>query len=161
MPPPGIDSPHDPTGDRHAHTPQPLSNELIAAVLTARRYVFFTDGDGDIGGKWEENLIYFFRLGRDAEMLQVRTMAATVFTIDDVPALYAFCNVWNHDKLWPKAYVHVNDDGSVRVLGEVVADLECGVSHDQLDQLIGCGIVTGCQMSAAVAELRPGSAARP
>lgn len=154
MPPSGMEElPHEPAGGQ-LQTLEPLSNALIAAVLTVRGYAFFTDKDGDIGGKWEENLIYFFRLGDSGEMLQVRTMAATVFTIDDVPALYAFCNVWNHDKLWPKAYVHVNDDGSVRVLGEVVADLERGVTHAQLDQLLGCGIATGCQMSAAVAELR-------
>jgi len=82
-------------------------------------------------------------------------MAATTFSIDDVPALYAFCNSWNHDRLWPKSFVHVNDDGSARVCGEVVADLERGVTAQQLDQLIGCGISTGCQMSEAVAELRP------
>jgi hypothetical protein len=142
-------------GTGQLQTLQPLSNDLIGAVLSARGYTFYTDGDGDLVGRWDDNLIYFFRLGADGELLQVRTMAATTFPIDEVPALYAFCNNWNHDRLWPKAFVHVNDDGSARICGEVTADLAQGVTLYQLDQLINCGISTGCQLSETVAELRP------
>ena len=131
----------------------PLSAELIASILEAHGFDYFTDADGDIGGRWHDNLIYFFRLGQDREMLQVRTMTQSTFTTDDVPRLYAFCNAWNHDRLWPKAYVHVGDDGVARVIGEVLADLEKGVSVPQLDQVMVCGIATGCQLSDAVADL--------
>ena len=155
MPPPGIeDTPDGVPGGPHPQTLQPLTNDLIAAVLAARDYTVYTDAEGDLVGKWDDNLIYFFRLGGDGELLQVRTLAGTMFSIDDVPALYAFCNAWNHDRLWPKAFVHVNDDGSARVCGEVIADLAEGVTPPQLDQLVNCGISTGCQMAAAVAELR-------
>ncbi|HEY6597090.1 MAG TPA: YbjN domain-containing protein [Asanoa sp.] len=138
-----------------AGAPEPLTDDLIARVLRGHDYVFTTDSDGDLVGRWDDNVIYFFRLGDAGEILQVRTTAARVFTIDDVPRLYAFCNAWNHDKLWPKTFVHVNDDGSARVCGEVVADLEGGVTPDQLDQLLSCGISTGCQMSDALTELKP------
>jgi hypothetical protein len=140
--------------DGEVQTLAPLTNELIAQVLSARGYNFGTDDDGDIGGMWDENLIWFFRRGSQGEMLQVRTLAAVEFTVDDVPKLYAFCNEWNHDRLWPKAFVHVNDDGTARVFGEVTTDLERGVSHAQLDQLIGCGISTGCQLAEAAAGLK-------
>jgi Putative bacterial sensory transduction regulator len=140
--------------DGEVQTLAPLTNDLIAHVLTARGYNFGTDDDGDIGGMWDDNLIWFFRRGSQGEMLQVRTLAAAEFSVDDVPRLYAFCNEWNHDRLWPKAFVHVNDDGTVRVFGEVTTDLERGVSHDQLDQLIGCGISTGCQLAEAAAGLK-------
>ncbi|GHJ47324.1 hypothetical protein Cs7R123_46660 [Catellatospora sp. TT07R-123] len=139
--------------DGEVQTLMPLTNELIAAVLTARGYSFNIDDDGDIGGMWDDNVVYFLRQGPDGESLQVRTLAATGFTIDDVPRLYAFCNAWNHDRLWPKAYVHVNDDGTARVVGEVMADLHRGVSHRQLDQLLGCGISSGCRLAEAAAEL--------
>jgi hypothetical protein len=155
MPPPGFeDTPDGVPGGAHPQNLRPLTNDLIAAVLAGRDYTVYTDADGDLVGKWDDNLIYFFRLGDDGELLQVRTMAGTTFSIDDVPALYAFCNAWNHDRLWPKAFVHVNDDGSARVCGEVIADLAEGVTLPQLDQLVNCGISTGCQMAAAVAELR-------
>lgn len=127
---------------------RPLTNELITAVLDAHEFTYFTDDDGDVGGWWDDNLVYFFRLGAAGTMLQVRIRIRRVFTIDDVPRLYEFCNDWNRDKLWPKAYVHVNDDGSVILCGEVFADLEQGVSREQLDQLMLCGISTGCELAA-------------
>jgi hypothetical protein len=131
-------------------TLQPLSNELIGSVLDAREFTYFTDADGDIGGWWYDNLIYFSRLGPARELLQVRTRSHRDFDIDDVPRLHAFCNRWNHDKLWPKAYVHVADDGTAFVVGEVVTDLEYGVSAEQLDQLMMCGIATGCELATEV-----------
>ena len=130
-----------------------LSNEMIAATLDARGFAHQVDADGDICGNWQGNLIYFFRIGEFREMLQVRALTRRVFSTDEVPRLYAFCNAWNHDRLFPKAYVHVADDGSVRVVGEVVADWEKGVTADQLDQVMICGIATGCQLADAVAEL--------
>jgi len=130
-----------------------LSNEMIAAVLEAREFAYRIDDDGDIYGNWENNLIYFFRLGQFREMLQVRAVAQRAFTTDDLPRLYAFCNTWNRDRLFPKAYVHVADDHSVRVVGEVVADWEKGVTAVQLDQVMICGIATGCQLAAEAEQL--------
>jgi hypothetical protein len=46
--------------------------------------------------------------------------------------------------------VHVADDGTARVVGEVVSDWEKGVTAEQLDQVMICGIATGCQLSAEV-----------
>ncbi|PZM90756.1 MAG: YbjN domain-containing protein [Actinobacteria bacterium] len=134
---------------------QPLTDELIAAVLSARGVPFSTDDDGDLVGRWGDNLIYFLRLGDNRELFQVRTMVAARFDIEDVPRLYVFCNTWNHDRLWPKAFVHVDDYGVARICGEVAADLACGVTMSQLDQLVVCGITAGCQLAAAAAELRP------
>jgi Putative bacterial sensory transduction regulator len=137
----------------HSATLSPLSNDLVIAVLDARGFTHSVDGDGDVSGNWQGTAIYFFRIGEQREMLQIRSLSATTFGIDDVPGLYAFCNSWNHDRLWPKAYVHVADDGSVRVVGEVVADWEHGVTPAQLDQVMMGGIATGCQLSEAVAAL--------
>ena len=157
MPPPGIDNtPGGTTADGFSQPLQPLTNDLIVAVLTARNCTVYPDADGDLVGRWDDNFIYFFRLGDNGEVLQIRTLAAATFPIDDVPALYAFCNAWNHDRLWPKAFVHVSDDGSARVCGEMVADLARGVTAAQLGQLLTCGISTGCQLSAALADLRGG-----
>ena len=133
--------------------PKPLSQQMIVEVLNARGFAHFVDDDGDVGGNWQGCLIYFFLLGRDQEVLQVRTLTRAVFSTDDVHRLYAFCNAWNHDQLWPKAYVHTADDGVVRVVGEVSGDWEHGVTPEQLDQMMICGIATGCELADAVAAL--------
>ncbi|MGC1212148.1 MAG: YbjN domain-containing protein [Micromonospora sp.] len=141
----------------HPQALRPLTGELIAAVLTNRGYAVARDADGDLVGRWEQNVIWFFRRGAAGEMLQVRTIAAPRFGIEHVPSLHAFCSSWNHDRLWPKAFVHVADDGLAQVCGEVTTDLEAGVTPHQLDQLIDCGISTGCQLAAAVGRLPGGS----
>ena len=138
---------------------QEFTQDLITAALDARGFTYFVDADGDVAGNFQGNLIYFFRIGEQREMLQVRAMVQHVFGMDDVARLYEFCNAWNHDRLWPKAYVHVSDDGTVNVIGEVLADWEKGVTPEQLDQVLICGIATGCQLSDAVLALREGRTA--
>ena len=132
---------------------QALTHELIKSVLEARDYAYMVDEDGDVLGNFQGNLVYFFQIGEQREMLQVRAMVQHVFGMEDVLRLYEFCNAWNHDRLWPKAYVHTADDGAVRVVGEVAADWERGVTPEQLDQVMICGIATGCELADAVAEL--------
>ena len=143
----------------HPQALRPLTGELIAAVLANRGYAVARDDDGDLVGRWDLSLIWFSRRGSAGELLQVRTVTAHRFGIEHVPDLHAFCNSWNHDRLWPKAFVHVADDGLAQVCGEVTTDLERGVTPHQLDQLVDCGVTTGCQLAAAVADL-PGGAVR-
>ncbi len=134
----------------------PLTNELVASVLTQRGYTVETDPAGELVGRWADSLIWFRRPGTAGELLQVRTVVAPTFAIEYVPALHAFCNAWNHDRLWPKAFVHVEDDGRARICGEVITDLERGVTPHQLDRLLDRGITTGCQLAAEVARLPGG-----
>ncbi|WP_229401167.1 YbjN domain-containing protein [Micromonospora okii] len=136
---------------------RPLTGELIAAVLGSRGYAVSVDERGRLLGRWEDSLVWFLRAGAAGEILQVRTVAAPTFPIERVPMLHAFCNSWNHDRYWPKAFVHVDDDGRALVCGEVIADLERGVTPHQLDQLLDCGISTGCQLAAAVGQLPGGT----
>ncbi|MDG4802251.1 YbjN domain-containing protein [Micromonospora sp. WMMD980] len=137
---------------------RPLTGELIAAVLTHRGYAVVEEPDGALVGRWERSLVWFHRRGAAGEQFQVRTVTAPRFGIERVPELHAFCNTWNHDRLWPKAYVHVADDGTAQVCGEVTTDLERGVTPHQLDRLVDCGVTTGCQLADAVAELTGGPA---
>ncbi|MFE9693191.1 YbjN domain-containing protein [Micromonospora sp. NPDC005806] len=141
----------------HPRALQPLTGGLLAAVLANRGYAVAEDADGDLVGRWAESQIWFHRRGADEELLQVRTIAGHRFGIQYLPALYAFCNAWNHDRLWPKAFVHVGEDGLAQVCGEVTTDLERGVTPHQLDQLIDRGISTGCQLAAEVGLLPGGS----
>ncbi|MGW1057736.1 YbjN domain-containing protein [Micromonospora rubida] len=136
---------------------RPLTGELIAAVLRTRGYTVSVDPQGRLLGRWDDSLIWFLRMGAAGEILQVRTVAGPTFPIEYVSTLHAFCNSWNHDRYWPKAFVHVDDDGRALVCGEVITDLERGVTPHQLDQLLDCGISTGCQLAAAVGQLASGA----
>jgi Putative bacterial sensory transduction regulator len=132
-------------------TLRPLSNHLVTAVLDVRGDRYFTDDEGDVGGLWGENVIFF--LVDPEGMLQIKGQVRREFTVEDIPRLYAFCNGWNHDRLWPKAYVHTFDDGATTVFGEVCTYLPHGVTIDQLGQLVECGIATIAGLADGVKEL--------
>lgn len=146
----------DRTGDPlagHPATLRPLTRDLIAAVLAHRGHVVVGDADGALVGRWAQGHIWFLRAGDAGEVLQVRTVAAHPFAVDEVPRLREFCNTWNHDRFWPKAFVHVDDAGRARVCGEVITDLERGVTPHQLDRLLDRGISAGCRLADEVGRL--------
>ena len=53
-------------------TNTPLTKERIAAFLTSQEWFFSEDADGDLGGAWDDNVFYFFVMGKSDEVLQVR-----------------------------------------------------------------------------------------
>ncbi|GIJ77104.1 Putative sensory transduction regulator [Micromonospora phaseoli] len=144
--------PDDPLAGRPSAL-RPLTHDLVAAVLATRGHAVTTDDAGELVGRWAESHIWFLRAGDAGELLQVRTIATRAFAVEQVPSLHHFCNTWNRDRFWPKAFVHVDDGGPVRICGEVITDLERGVTPHQLDRLLDRGISTGCRLAAEVGRL--------
>lgn len=147
---------------------RPLTVELVGEALAAEGWSYDIDDDGDLFGVWE-GIPVFFRAANQS-ILQI-----TSFTrIEPPPAepteLFEFCNEWNQDRLWPKAYVRIEEnpggdaegsdpDGAeqagagvaVLVYGEATTNLPHGVTLDQLRQLVRCGVGTSYQLAAALA----------
>ena len=123
--------------------PTSLSRDRIAAWLERSGFAYFTDSDGDLGGLWHGRLFYFLVLGEHDEVLQVRGQWHREATIERLEELLEACNAWNADHIWPKTYTRVRDDGSVVVCADITVDVEHGVTDDQLDQLLQCGLSTG------------------
>jgi hypothetical protein len=136
----------------------PLTNDTITDALATMELRYFTDSDGDVGANWEDFMTYFFRMGEQKEILNSRVIIRRKFGVEEVLRLQTFCNDWNRDKLWPKAYVRVAQENgnptSAQVIGEVVTDLEHGVTQLQLQQLISCAIGTGSSLAEAVGGLQ-------
>lgn len=136
------------TAPGHAHldprlVPSPLSKDRVAAWLDRSGFAYFIDSDGDLGGLWHGRLFYFLVIGDRDEVLQVHGQWHREATIERLEELLEACNDWNADHIWPKAYVRVRDDGSVVVCADTTTDVEHGVTDDQLDQLLQCGLSTG------------------
>lgn len=123
--------------------PAPLTRERIVDWLTGAGFSYFVDSDGDVGGLWHGWLFYFLALGDHGEVLQVRGQWHRVLTIERLEEILEVCNEWNAERIWPKAYVRVRDDGAVVVCADVTVDVEHGATDDQLDQLLQCGLTTG------------------
>jgi hypothetical protein len=138
-----------------AEVPTPLSRDRIMAWLERSGFAYFTDSDGDVGGLWHGRLFYFLVLGEHDEVLQVRGQWHREATIERLEAILESCNTWNADRIWPKAYARVRDDGSVVVCADMTVDVEHGVTDDQLEQLLQCGLTTGSMFFDALDEEYP------
>ena len=121
----------------------PLSRDRVTDWLERSGFSYFVDSDGDVGGLWHGWLFYFLVLGERAEVLQVRGQWHRDLTIDRLGEILELCNEWNAERIWPKTYVRVRDDGSVVVCAEVTVDVGSAVGDAQLDQLLQCGLSTG------------------
>jgi Putative bacterial sensory transduction regulator len=126
-----------------AERPTPLTRERVTSWLDDCGFAYFIDSDGDVGGLWHGWLFYFLVLGERGEVLQVRGQWHRDLTIERLEEILEICNDWNADRIWPKTYVRVRDDGTVVVCADVTVDLEHGATDDQLDQLLQCGLTTG------------------
>jgi hypothetical protein len=131
----GIDDP--------ALVPAPLNRERVTNWLSESDFSYFVDSEGDIGGMWHGWLFHFLVVGEGSEVLQVRGQWHRDLSIERLEEILEVCNDWNAEWIWPKAYVCVRDNGAVLVYAEVTVDLEHGVSDEQLDQLLQCGLTTG------------------
>lgn len=142
-----------------AHLPSPLSTDRLRAWFATQGYACFTDADGDVGGLWRGRLFYFFLFGEHHEILQVRGQWNREFSIERLGEVLDLCNEWNAERVWPKAYVRVRDDGMVHAVCEVATDLEAGVTEDQLGQLLHCGLSSAAAFFDDLDERYPDPAA--
>ena len=135
--------------------PTPLTVARIVEWFESNQFNYFLDNDGDLGGLWRGRLFYFFLFGDDSEILQVRGQWNREVAIERLADVLEACNEWNADRIWPKAYVRVRDNGMVHIISEVATDLEQGVTDAQLSQLLHCGLSTGNMLFDAIDELYP------
>ena len=135
-------------------TPTPLTRDRIAGYLGSRGYRFLVDDDGDLTGTWDGSRFWFLLLGEHEEILQVRGRWHRALPLDRHGAAALAINEWNRERIWPKVYIR-EEDGVIALYSEVSADLERGVTDDQLAQLVACGLGTGVQMFTAVDEILP------
>ena len=89
------------------------------------------------------------------EILQVRGQWNREITIERIEEVLDFCNDWNTDRIWPKAYFRVRDNGMIQVYAEVSVDLEHGATDEQLDRLLACGLSTSAMLFDTLDGLYP------
>ncbi|WP_448629665.1 YbjN domain-containing protein [Cellulomonas soli] len=143
------------TAGENGDVPRPISPGRIAAWMTENEFSYFVDSDGDLGGLWRGRLFYFFLFGEQSEILQIRGQWHREVAIERLEEVLDLCNEWNAERIWPKAYVRVRDNGRVHVISEVATDLEHGATDDQLSQMLYCGLSTGSMFFDSLDERYP------
>jgi hypothetical protein len=140
------------SGGGSSDAPTPLSRDRIETALKTKDWHYQIDSDGDIGGIWDDNIFYFFIAGEQKEILYIRGRWHHSLGIEQRSEAREVLDEWHKDRLWPKGYTRVDDDGQVRVFAEHVVDWEHGVTDPQLLQTIMCGISTSIQLFDHLAE---------
>lgn len=141
-----------------APTTEALTHDRITTVLDARDMRYGVDDDGDIGGYWDGHLFYFFRLGGQQEYLQVRGRWNRKVAVEEYARVVDLVNSWNSEKLWPKGYVRAEGE-VVGVYAEHTVDYEHGLTDEQLDLHLACGITTALSLFEHLDEQFPEQAA--
>lgn len=145
----------------------PLSKERLKAVLDTRGANYAEDAEGDVGGYWDGHLFYFFVAGQNGEYLQVRARWNREVPMAQWARMLDLVNQWNTEKYWPKCYARAEkrnaDDAEPTLIGvyaEVTVDYEHGLTQEQLDQHLACGIATAGSFFDFLDEHYPEEAAR-
>lgn len=133
----------------------PLSKDRIKAGLEHEGWSYSVDSDGDIGGGWEYASFYFFVEGKEDELFCIRGNWRGMLESSHLETAIALCNTWNAEKLWPKTYARLDEEGNVRVHTEHNVDYEQGISDGQLRQQLLCAVNTGMAFYEQVNETFP------
>lgn len=133
----------------------PLSKDRIKAGLEREGWSYGVDSDGDIGGGWEYASFYFFVNGKDDELLCIRGTWRGQLPGTELGRAIELCNAWNSEKLWPKTYARLDEEGNVRVHTEHNVDYEQGITDGQLSQQLICAVNTGMSFFEQINEAYP------
>ncbi|WP_129841273.1 YbjN domain-containing protein [Streptomyces sp. RFCAC02] len=121
-----------PEGQPRRPTAPILPNQdLVKQLLDRMKLKYAEDKQGDLVAPWKSFRTYFLFRGEKAQrLMSVRTFYDRPHGIDDKPMLLESIDEWNRTTLWPKVYTHTNDDGTVRLIGEVQMLIGTGVGFD-------------------------------
>ncbi|MBU4215100.1 MAG: YbjN domain-containing protein [Actinobacteria bacterium] len=139
--------------------PAPLTAQRVAAVLEAREYTVGWSQDGTrLGGFWDDHLMEFAFYGEQDEILQVRAHWGRPLDPAERLRVLDLLNEHASARLWPKAYVDVEDDELV-VYAEHAVDYESGVTDAQLDTHLACAITASLGLFERLDEAFPAAVA--
>jgi hypothetical protein len=127
----GGPGPEGPGGPEGAALVLP-DQDLVKQLLEQMELKFAVDEEDDLLAPWEDFRIYFmFRGDPGQQIYVVRTFYDAAHSVDDKPRLLEAVDEWNRNNLWPKVYSHTDDEGVVRLIGDVQLLIGNGIALEQ------------------------------
>ena len=155
--PPTAAPPSDMTAEVERNSNERSLRTLIQQVMDATGAAYIAD-DGDIYGRWEQGLFHFTDLGGNEHdpVLQVHGTWERCLGEADVARAVTFCNEWNAENVWPKAYAQLDEEYRiVGIFGETTVDLSAGLTLELVRSVVHQGIETALGLFEAAAEAFP------
>lgn len=136
----------------------PLSLDRVVAAFERNEWNHDVEEDGDVITGFNGGSYWIVRFGEDQECLQVRGLWRGELEPEQMAEAAEFCREWNAERMWPKAFAHANSEGRVLIAAEHNVDYTHGLTDDQLDMHLHCGIGTSEMLFSACSERFPDGA---
>ena len=133
-------------------TPRPVTQERVAAELSSRGYTFL-DSQDSLYGQWNDNDFLFWINGEHQETFQIRGQWKGKINEHSRLAAFQASHDWNRDTLFPKTYIRQGrditseneSDEGLTVYAEMSTDIRCGLTDDQLSDIVTWGLDTSLE----------------
>ncbi len=131
--------------DIDAHEVRPVDAARLIAWLSRENQRYFVGGDGRVGGIWN-GCVFTFVLAGNGRVLQVRGQWNRLVAIERRAEMIEIANARHARSAWPKCFLLVLDDGSMRVAVDHGTVISHGLSERQLDRAMRVGLASGLQV---------------
>ncbi|TDE90793.1 YbjN domain-containing protein [Occultella glacieicola] len=132
----------------------PVDRDRLKAWLREHDQKFFVSDDSHLGGLWNGH-VFTVALAGANEVLQIRAQWNRRITIERRAELMDFVNARHARTLWPKCFLLVHDDGTMRFCAESATPLRAGLSEHQLGRAIRAAITTALAVFAELDDRYP------
>ena len=119
----------------------PVSRDRLEEIFQRMEISYGSNENGELGGYWDDHLFVFSHLGDRGELLQVRGYWRRGVPESERARLLDIVNEVNSERIFPKAYVYV-DEGEAVVCGELTVVYEHGATDEQIELHIKAGVGT-------------------
>ncbi|MFV0427514.1 MAG: YbjN domain-containing protein [Beutenbergiaceae bacterium] len=139
---------------------RPVDHARLRDWLSRNAKQYFTLADGALGGHWNSSM-FTFPFSRDGKLLMIRGVWNRAVAIERREELITFFNVHHSRRPWPKCYLMVLDDGSMRVATAVTTAIGVGLSDRQLDRSVNIGLNNSLRVFAELNKRYPDPILQP
>jgi len=146
--------------DVTGHEVRPVDQRRLVAWMRTSGQRYFVSGDGTLGGLWNGCVFTFMIVGQGT-VLQVRGQWNRPVAIERRHELIELLNDRHGRSAWPKCFLLVLDDGSIRVAADVGVDIRHGLSDSQLDRALRNGVSAGLGVFAELNDRYPDPVSTP
>lgn len=130
----------------------PISQERLKQILDREGWRYFVDNEGDLGGIWDPAVFYFMIRGKKKELLFMQSLWRSHPDSSHLEDVRLCIEDWHRDRIWPKCFYRIDDDGDLRVGTEHAIDWEQGATDAQLLQHIKTMLGTSAEFYKALGE---------
>lgn len=146
--------------DVTGHEVRPVDQRRLLAWMRGSGQRYFVGGDGTLGGLWNGCVFTFMVVGQ-GNVLQVRGQWSRPVAIERRHELIELLNDRHGRSAWPKCFLLVLDDGSIRVAADVGVVIGHGLSDAQLDRAMRTGVSAGLGVFAELNARYPDPVSTP